>query len=275
MKKKWMCSVLMATYNSAEFIEHTLHSIVWQTFADMEILIVDNNSEDNTADIIQAWASKDTRIVLYKSNDNLWAFGGLNFLLEKAQGEYVAIIDHDDIWHPDKIQKQVDFMGKNMSYTWCGSTFIDIWEWDNFGKYELFSITNVVIHSSLMFRNEGYRYDTTLRKYSDRDLMLHVLAPHGPIYRMYDDVFVLRRIRREGRNVSVKWASRVGIFTPQKITGVPRYECAYNILRFRYKRLYKLMLYICMPWKVTSLTRFVQKSALWKPHKDFVLKAFG
>ncbi len=274
MNKKPMCSILTTTYNSAEFIEYTLHSVGRQTYVDFEMLIVDNNSTDNTAQIIETIALDDSRIKLYRSQENLWAFGGLNFLLDRAQGKYIAIIDHDDIWHPDKLMRQISFLEQNSSYVGCGSTFLDVWEWDNFGKYELFHLKNVVMHSSLVFRNKWYKYDNTLYKYSDREFMVHVLAKDGPIKHMWD-IFLLRRIRRAGKNISTKWANLRWFSHSKGITGVSRHEFMYNFFRFRYPLLYKLALYVCMPWKVISLTNFVKKNTLRKPYADFVLKAFA
>lgn len=272
MDKKISCSVLITSYDSAAFIENTLHSIFWQTFQDLEILIVDNNSQDNTVDIIQQQALKDSRITLYKSTENLWPYKGLNFLLEKAQWQYVAIFDHDDIWHPNKLHEQISFLEKNPSYVWCGSTFLDVWEGDDFGKYELFTLKNVVMHSSLVFRNKGYRYNADLERYSDRDMMIHILAKDGPIYHM-NPVFLLRRIRRASKNYSVKEVSLQSIVDSKEKSGVSFFEYAYNVLRFKYTFFYKAILHICMPWKITTLTKFV-KNPLRSPYAAFVLKAF-
>src|SRR5680860_1452252 len=99
-------SVLICTYNAQKYIETTLQSILDQSYTTLEILILDNNSTDHTLDILQKFTDK--RIQIFPSKKNLGPFGGLNFLLEKSIGEYVAIQDHDDIWHPEKIEKQIN-----------------------------------------------------------------------------------------------------------------------------------------------------------------------
>jgi hypothetical protein len=104
--------------------------------------------------------------------------------------------------------------------------------------------------------------------------MIHILAKDGPIYRM-PEVFVLRRIRRSFQNYSVKENSWRSMIDSKKKSGVSFLEYMYNILRFKYTFVYKILLRICMPWKITSLNRFVEKNVLWKPYKEFVLKAFA
>jgi glycosyltransferase involved in cell wall biosynthesis len=107
-------SVVLCTYNAEKYIRATLESILYQSFKDIEILILDNNSKDTTINIIKTY--KDARIYLYPSEKNLGPYGGLNFLLKKAKGEYIAIQDHDDLWHPEKLAKQVAFLEKNKKY---------------------------------------------------------------------------------------------------------------------------------------------------------------
>ena len=107
-------SVLLCSYNAEVYIRATLQSLLAQTYTNIEILILDNNSKDTTVEIIKSY--KDTRIRLYLSEKNLGPYGGLNFLLEQATGEYIAIQDHDDLWHPQKLAKQIVFLDKNHKY---------------------------------------------------------------------------------------------------------------------------------------------------------------
>lgn len=109
-----MVSVILCTYNAENYIRATLESILCQSYTSIEILILDNNSKDITVEIIKSY--KDTRIHLYPSEKNLGPYGGLNFLLEKAKGDYIAIQDHDDLWHPQKLAKQIAFLDNNHKY---------------------------------------------------------------------------------------------------------------------------------------------------------------
>ena len=107
-------SVILCTYNAEKYIRATLESILCQSYTTIEILILDNNSKDTTVDIIKSY--KDTRIHIYSSEKNLGPYGGLNFLLEKATGEYIAIQDHDDLWRREKLEKQIEFLEKHKQY---------------------------------------------------------------------------------------------------------------------------------------------------------------
>lgn len=269
----WLVSVLITTHNSAEFIAYTLESVFWQTYTHIEILIVDNNSSDTTRDIIQRYVNQDKRITLYSSPKNLGAYWGLNYLLEKSVGDYIAIIDHDDIWHPEKLGIQASFLEAHTECIWCGSAFLDVREGTYFCKYELHTIKNVVLHSSLMFRNKWYRYNAHLERYSDRDMMVHTLAKDGTIHHL-DDILVLRRIRRGARNFSVKEASLMWMLQSKKTSGVPAYEYVYNFFRFRYGMLYRFLLHIFFAKKITSLTDYLKKP-LWNKYKDFIIQAFA
>ena len=105
MKDK-LVSVLICTYNSWDYIFNTLQSVIFQTYKNIEILILDNNSSDETVNNIKSF--KDPRIKIFEQNKNIWPYQWLNVLLEKAKGEYIAIQDHDDLRHPKKIEKQIE-----------------------------------------------------------------------------------------------------------------------------------------------------------------------
>ena len=107
-------SILLCSYNAELYVRDTLQSLLNQTYVNIEILILDNNSKDTTVEIIKSY--KDTRIHLYPSEKNLGPYGGLNFLLEKAIGNYIAIQDHDDIWHSEKIKKQINFLEQHKKF---------------------------------------------------------------------------------------------------------------------------------------------------------------
>lgn len=266
------CSVLITTYNAEDFIESTLQSILWQTFSDIEVLIVDNYSQDNTIKIIKGTIKDDARFFIFESKKNLWPYAWLNFLLEKAQWKYIAILDHDDMRHPKKLDKQIDFLEKNEEFSWCWSKFIDIRENKNLCKEELSMIPNVVMHCSLVFRNKWYRYNCQIDKHNDRDFMLNVLAKDGEIHHM-QEIFAIRRLRDTWKNISVAHASFQWVLSSKKKYWVSWYEYLYNIVRFRYFRLYKIFLYIFFPRKIYSVSKFLE-NPLRAPHKEAIYKAF-
>lgn len=106
-------SVVMPMYNSAQYIEQTIRSIQAQTFDDWELLIVDDCSTDGSAEIIENFAATDKRIRLIRLKENVGAAVARNTALDAVTGRYVAFLDADDEWRPEKLEKQLDFMLKN------------------------------------------------------------------------------------------------------------------------------------------------------------------
>ena len=98
-------SIIITTYNGAKDIVETIESVCNQSWQNWELIIIDDGSEDNTCEIITA--IKDERIHLYKAG-RIGINGRIkNIGLDKASGELIAFIDHDDLWHPSKLEKQI------------------------------------------------------------------------------------------------------------------------------------------------------------------------
>lgn len=106
-----LVSIVMAAYNAENFIVSTVNSIFSQTYTNWELIIVDDLSKDRTREIIQK--IDDNRIRLIISEKNGGPGVARNKGIEAAKGQFLAFLDTDDIWSPDKIQKQVEFMLKN------------------------------------------------------------------------------------------------------------------------------------------------------------------
>lgn len=106
--------MIVCAYQSKAAIIPTLESILGQTWSDLELLIIDDASGDETPKIIKALS--DTRIRLVTNDKNLGVAGSRNKGLSLALGEYIAHCDHDDRWEPTKLEKQVAFLETNPSY---------------------------------------------------------------------------------------------------------------------------------------------------------------
>ena len=98
-------SVIIPTYNRGSNIERTLDSVLAQTLAPSEILVVDDGSTDGTADWIEAHYGEKVRVI---RQQNQGVAAARNRGLKEAKGEYVAFLDHDDIWLPQKLEKQLE-----------------------------------------------------------------------------------------------------------------------------------------------------------------------
>ena len=108
-----LVSIIMPCYNAAPYVARSIESVLAQTYEDWELLITDDGSTDKSVEIIQAYCEKDERIQLFKHVKNQGIAKARNTSLAKAQGRFVAFLDHDDLWMPDKLEKQVGFMLDN------------------------------------------------------------------------------------------------------------------------------------------------------------------
>lgn len=107
-------SIITPCYNSSLFISNTIESVLSQSYSNWEMLIIDDCSTDNSADIINGFAEKDHRIRYFRT-DKPSGSPSLprNIGIENAKGKYIAFLDSDDIWLPDKLEYQVKYMSDN------------------------------------------------------------------------------------------------------------------------------------------------------------------
>ncbi|HCD9685846.1 TPA: glycosyltransferase family 2 protein [Acinetobacter baumannii] len=115
-----LISVLIPVYNVEAFVKEAVFSICNQTYKNIEIIVVDDCSTDNTYNIVAELAMIDPRIRLYKNDKNLKIVKTLNFALEQAKGEFIARMDGDDISTPERLEKQLEFLLKNPQYYLVG-----------------------------------------------------------------------------------------------------------------------------------------------------------
>ncbi|MCI8661629.1 MAG: glycosyltransferase family 2 protein [Lachnospiraceae bacterium] len=106
-----MVSIIMPSWNTDKFIAESIQSVINQTYKNWELLIVDDCSMDNTDDIVAAF--HDNRIRYFKNKKNCGAALTRNKALREAKGEWIAFLDSDDVWDPEKLEKQIRFMKKN------------------------------------------------------------------------------------------------------------------------------------------------------------------
>lgn len=120
-------TIVIPLYNGERWIEQTLASAIAQSYRDLEILVVDDGSSDNSASIVERFCQKDSRVRLIRK-ENGGASSARNRGLEEAQGEYFAPLDQDDLWHPDKLRQQVlafQNAGPDAGAVYCWCSAID------------------------------------------------------------------------------------------------------------------------------------------------------
>lgn len=113
-----LVSIIMPSYNTASYIEESIRSVLNQTYGNWELIVVDDCSTDNTDEVVSN--IYDLRIRLLKNEHNSGAAISRNRALREAKGQWIAFLDSDDLWNPEKLEKQIAFMKKNgyvFSYT--------------------------------------------------------------------------------------------------------------------------------------------------------------
>ena len=105
-----LVSIITPCYNAARFIGETIESVLCQSYPHWEMIIVDDCSTDSTVSIVEQYIKRDSRIKLFKLNQNSGPAAARNKAIELSKGRFIAFLDSDDIWLPEKLNKQVRFM---------------------------------------------------------------------------------------------------------------------------------------------------------------------
>ena len=107
-------SIIIPTYNSEKFLNKTIQSVLDQTYKNWELIIVDDLSKDSTREIINTWKNTDNKIIsIFLDKNSGGPAHPKNVGFTKATGKYIAYLDHDDIWLPEKLEKQISILEKN------------------------------------------------------------------------------------------------------------------------------------------------------------------
>lgn len=108
-----LVSIITPTYNCGRYIAETIMSVVGQTYADWELIVVDDCSTDDTREIVSRFAAADSRISYHCLNRQSGAAAARNLAMWLARGRWMAFLDSDDLWMPRKLERQIRFMSDN------------------------------------------------------------------------------------------------------------------------------------------------------------------
>jgi len=111
-----LISIIIPYFKKKEFFEKTIHSVLNQTYSNFEIFIVYDDENKDDLDFVKKISELDSRINLIINNQNLGAGQSRNIGIKHSNGEYIAFIDADDLWHQDKLLMQIEFMQSNNYY---------------------------------------------------------------------------------------------------------------------------------------------------------------
>lgn len=192
-------SVVIPSYNHGPYLKQCVDSVLNQTFDKIEILIGDDCSTDNSREIISSY--NDVRIKTYFSSTNCGGSANLNKLIDLASGEYIALLNSDDYWEPDKLEKQYEFMNNNKQYAACFTwvQYIDekgkksfpnnVFIQENKTQVEwlryFLDSGNCICHPSMLIRKQVYdeigKYNVKYRQIPDFVLWIKLIQKY-PIY---------------------------------------------------------------------------------------------
>ena len=113
MKNEPLVSIAMCTYNGAAYLVQQLDTLVAQTYKNIEVVVVDDQSADDSYTILQGYASRYPQFKVYQNERNLGFVKNFERAVTLCTGKLIALCDQDDIWHPQKIEKQVNALKDN------------------------------------------------------------------------------------------------------------------------------------------------------------------
>lgn len=186
-------SIIMPSYRAKSFLTKTISSVIDQSLAEWELLIVDDCSPDNSNTIISHYTKKDPRVKLLKLETNSGPAIARNRGIKEAKGRYIAFLDSDDIWHPEKLEKQLQFMQEN--YTAISFTAYNMIDEKTGQPIAVHKVPKTITYKELLKSNvigcSTVIYDTEkigkvnfpiIQKRQDFALWLKILKRHEPAY---------------------------------------------------------------------------------------------
>jgi glycosyltransferase involved in cell wall biosynthesis len=233
-----LVSVITPCYNGADYITQTIESVLAQTYENWEMIVVDDCSTDSSYDIILKYTEKDARIKLCRMDKNRGAAQARNKAIELSKGDYLAFLDSDDLWFPDKIEKQLQFMINND----CDFSFTEYEQVDD--KNKLLSIARVTkkISYKKMLLHCFTGCSTVMYKQNLNDKI------YGPLITSCNDYALFLRILQHTRNARgypeclTKYRIRKGSLSRNKIKKMK----SYFDLMINYEHINIFFMFLCL-----------------------------
>ncbi len=188
MNEQPLVSIAMPVYNAELFIQKTIESVLKQTYANFELILINDASQDRSKEIIHSFS--DCRIRYIENTENLGIVKTRNKCIQYAKGKYIAVLDNDDITLPSRLAKQVEFLESNKDYGICGS-FYEIIDGEGkvVSKIKL-PATNSQIKTFLLFNNCFCNSSVMIKS----ELIKEQMYPEG--FDMIEDYYFLHSISK-------------------------------------------------------------------------------
>lgn len=204
-----LVSVIIPTYNCGKYILQTLNSVIAQTVTDWEVQIVDDCSTDNTVEVLKPYLEKYPNIYYHVLSQNSGPAVARTEAIKRATGRYIAFLDSDDLWMPDKLEKQISFMEKTGAKFSCTAyRQIDVEGTDlgivvcppkKINYQKCISLSNPIGNLTVMYNREvlGEFEVPSIKKRCDFALWLQILKKTDFCYGM-EEVLGKYRVGRAG-----------------------------------------------------------------------------
>lgn len=209
--EKPMISVIMGVFNQwdEEELQASVNSILKQSYGNFEFIIWDDGSHPDAARLLQELPAQDKRIVLAGKDENHGLAYSLNECIRLAQGKYIARMDADDMAHPDRFAKQVEFLESHPEYGWCGTNTLlfdenGVWGSRNMPQEPTmrdYYHYSPYVHPSVMFRarlfdeNLGYLDSEETLRCEDYEIFMNLVQRGQKGYNLQEQLFYYRETR--------------------------------------------------------------------------------
>lgn len=205
-----LISIIMAAYNAERTIEQAIDSVLRQTYPDFELLVVNDCSTDRTAELVRGITARDSRVRLISNVKNSGVSYTRKHGLEESNGSWIAILDSDDVWTPEKLEKQIALQKKsNADLLFTGSAFMDSdgqpMDWYLHAPeevtYRQLLKQNVLSNSSALVRKELYakHYAVGDGMHEDFAIWLSILKEGKKAYGV-DEPLLIYRIAKSSKS---------------------------------------------------------------------------
>jgi glycosyltransferase involved in cell wall biosynthesis len=234
-----LISIITPNYNSAKYISQAIESVLAQTYQNWEMIIVDDCSVDGSYDIALEYAEKNNRIKVYRMEKNGGAALARNKAIELSKSEYIAFLDSDDLWVPDKLEKQLKFMIEND----CDFCFTEYEQMDD--KNRPLAIAKVI--KKLTYRKMLFHCftgcSTVIYKQKLNDKI------YGPLITSCNDYALFLKILQHTSNARgyskclTKYRIREGSLSRNKIKKMKSYFDL--MINYEHINIFFVLLYLC------------------------------
>ena len=231
-----LISIIMAAYNAEKTIEQAINSVLNQTYPDFELLVVNDCSNDRTVELVENIEAKDSRVRLISNAKNSGVSYTRKHGLEEAKGSWIAILDSDDAWAPEKLEKQIDLQKRmNADLLFTGSAFMDSdgrpIDWYLHAPMEVtyrqLLKQNVLSNSSALVRKELYAkyYAAGDEMHEDFAIWLSILKEGKKAYGV-DEPLLIYRIAKSSKSGNKAKAAKMN-WNTYRYVGLNPIEAAY------------------------------------------------